>query len=373
MFELTDDQQIVCDRFARARGDVVVHGLAGTGKTTLFTQGVVPMRDPLYLAPSNKACAILAAKLGPGANVQTVYAATHGAGAAWVRCDRCGLIRDDDQRVSCRKLKHRLQSGFTSGDVRPSQEFADATDVIVDESSMVGEDDRQTLESIRLPGQRFVYLGDPAQLPPVKRIGMFDAMARRRETPLHTMTEITRQAADSPIVRFAHRVRGGDLTGMASFPPRPGLTPDVVLTATHAARTKWNRALRRALFPGVPDDEPVVGDRLYVASAPGGAAFRKGDIVEVEDVLDMTETHAEVAWGFESAELQRNRLLDRDWVPTGKGWTRLDYAYALTVWASQGSEWDNVVVDVRDYRGNDRLKLLYTAVTRASRELVILT
>jgi len=51
------------------------------------------------------------------------------------------------------------------------------------------------------------------------------------------------------------------------------------------------------------------------------------------------------------------------------------YGYAITTWKSQGSEWDKVLLicEKFPFDKNERRKFLYTAVTRASSKLVIIT
>ena len=51
-----------------------------------------------------------------------------------------------------------------------------------------------------------------------------------------------------------------------------------------------------------------------------------------------------------------------------------DYAYAITCHASQGSEFDNVIIYASDMWGayEMRRKWLYTAVTRAKKKLTII-
>lgn len=52
---------------------------------------------------------------------------------------------------------------------------------------------------------------------------------------------------------------------------------------------------------------------------------------------------------------------------------QIDFAYAISVHKSQGSEWPIVVVlDESHIFGKDRNKWLYTAITRAKKKLIIL-
>ena len=69
--------------------------------------------------------------------------------------------------------------------------------VLVDECSMVPI---SIGEQLMRTGAKVIAVGDPAQLPPIKEIGFF-------RTPDALLTEIHRQAWESPIIRQAMAVR----------------------------------------------------------------------------------------------------------------------------------------------------------------------
>jgi exodeoxyribonuclease-5 len=49
----------------------------------------------------------------------------------------------------------------------------------------------------------------------------------------------------------------------------------------------------------------------------------------------------------------------------------MEFGYAITCHTSQGSEWENVVVLNEVLNKQEHHKWLYTAITRASKKLVI--
>ena len=67
---------------------------------------------------------------------------------------------------------------------------------------------------------------------------------------------------------------------------------------------------------------------------------------------------------------QLGRLKQRygDFIPK-----EFDYAYAITIWKAQGSEWNKVVVLEEDfpYDKETHARAIYTAATRASQKLVL--
>ena len=49
------------------------------------------------------------------------------------------------------------------------------------------------------------------------------------------------------------------------------------------------------------------------------------------------------------------------------------YAYAITVWKAQGSEWDKVLLFEEDfpYNKEEKRKFIYTGITRAAKKLIV--
>jgi exodeoxyribonuclease-5 len=148
MMNLTQDQRTalrtILDALAEGR-PAVLAGYAGTGKTTLLAELVPALqsqgRRVLLMAPTHKAVAVAARRL-PGVRAETLHRAL---GMTLRTCD------DGEQR---------LMAGTP----------VDGHDVwIVDEASMVGQDLYEAVsEAARAMGLGVVWVGDPAQLPPVE-------------------------------------------------------------------------------------------------------------------------------------------------------------------------------------------------------------
>ena len=64
---------------------------------------------------------------------------------------------------------------------------------------------------------------------------------------------------------------------------------------------------------------------------------------------------------------------DTEETPYNYYYDKMEYAYAITVHASQGSCWQNVLYLHEDFMRNpvDRKKFMYTAITRASESITI--
>ena len=278
------------------------------------------------------------------------------------------------------------------------------TDVmIVDEMSMV-----DTLLMYRLTGAipasaTMILVGDVFQLPPVGPGNVLADIISSETVPVFYLNTIFRQAAESPIVQNAHRVRRGALpelerleTGSKlsefyfletqqpeaavteisrlctrTLPEKFGLHPvrDIqVLTPMHrgdAGTINLNQVLQKKLNPR-PPAEKTAG----VAFLPGDKVmnlrnnYRKevfnGDIGTVkaidpgEKVLSISYYGRDVDYDFDELD-------------------ELILAYAISVHKSQGSEYPAVIVPLltQHYILLQR-NLLYTAMTRGKRLVVLI-
>ena len=159
-------------------------GYAGSGKTTLMQQFARDMRkrrlDIVLTAPTHKAVAVLSRKIAE-------------AGLADVPC------RTIHSLLSLKPKPYGDRMVFVR-DKRADPVTADI--VVVDECSMVGED---LLKHIKrhLPMAFVLFVGDPAQLPPVGEVAS-QTFATKKHSHLDT---IVRQSAGNPVLDAAHAIR----------------------------------------------------------------------------------------------------------------------------------------------------------------------
>lgn len=244
-------------------------------------------------------------------------------------------------------------------------------------------------------GAHLLLVGDPDQLPPVGPGDVLRDLMASSAVPAVTLREIHRQAADSRIVALARAVDAGEvrpLPGndaeqvfMAEEPRRSAIVPRVVEAVARrvpdylsvpsgdvqvlapvyrgpAGVDALNTALKKALSPD--DGRPAVsglqaGDRVMQTRNDAERDVSNGD---VGTVVDVDRGGGELRVAFPRGEVTYDRDQAGD----------LTHAWAVTVHKSQGGEWPVVVVVVdRSHRGMLWRNLVYTAVTRARRAVII--
>lgn len=265
--------------------------------------------------------------------------------------------------------------------LKPLEDLAHVAMFVIDECSMVDEKMANDLLSFDKP---ILVLGDPAQLPPVYGAGYFT-----EGRPNVMLTEIHRQAAESPIIRLATDVREGRSVARgeygtsrvirkADLAPGEALAHDQILVGRNATRKAANRRARQ--LKGLPGLLPVPGDRLVCLRNNHDIGILNGQIwtthaVETldEDLLALTiegeglpaltvEAHRH---HFEDRELGVWEKLDAD---------EFDYGYALTVHKAQGSQWGSVILFDESYCFREQARRwLYTGLTRAADRVTVVT
>ena len=283
--------------------------------------------------------------------------------------------------------------------------------LIVDEMSMV---DSLLFDSLlrALPfHSRLVMVGDSDQLPSVGAGNVLHDLIRSDILPSVRLDTIFRQAAQSMIVTNAHDIVNGEYPYLESkdndffFLPRQteaecaktvcqlcekrlpkayGFSPlwdvQVLCPGKRGESGTWNLniELQKCLNPA---------DGKKKEFRHGGHLFREGDkIMQTRNDYDMTWTKddGEIGRGIFNGDIGIIEKID----PIGRMMSirfddrvaeypfesanELDHAYAVTVHKSQGSEFEAVIIPL--YEANSRLyfrNLLYTAVTRAKKLLII--
>ena len=356
---------------------VIITGGPGTGKTTLIRSVCV-----LFASLERRIC--LAAPTG-----------------------RAARRLSEVTRRKAATIHRLLGSSPSDGFFEKNRDNPlDADVVIVDEASMV---DvllmHHLLEAVPMTAV-LVLVGDAFQLPPVGPGNVLADLMASGAIPAFELTEIFRQAQESPIVMNAHRIRSGRMPDLAAPPPDAGsdfffvetadpaeaarqvvdLCADVlpnrrlfdpvkdiqVLTPMHrgpAGTLQLNQMLQAALNPALHPDSPR-GER----GALGG--FRAGDkVMHLKNNYQKDVFNGDIGAVVRVSRGAEQVVVDYDGREVFYAADELDelgLAYAISVHKSQGSEYPAVVVALlAEHAPLLQRNLLYTALTRGRRLVVL--
>lgn len=389
--ELTKKQaeglKIIIDRYKSHEKYTVISGYAGTGKSTLVKFAIEALcasdQDVAYATYTGKAAEVLRKKGNPGA------------------CTLHKLLYDSIPRAG---------GGF----IRKPKKFLEVGVVVVDEVSMVPKDMIDMLLGHRV---YVIFLGDPFQIPMIDKGQEHDLLAN----PHIFLDQIMRQAEESEIIRLSMQIRNQqpillsqgkevqiynkeDLsTGMLTW-------ADQVICATNATRQSINNQMRDIYgYSGSPKD----GEKMICLRNYWNECNEKGDalvngtvgilrnpyesFVKLPNWITGPKKLDVIGCNFETEEgCQFNNLnLDANMIRTGEkciDWKtsyqlgkirnkvgdleprEFAFGYAITGHKAQGSQWDKVlVIEERfPFDQNEHARWLYTAITRAASQLVLI-
>lgn len=382
---LYEDTQREAILQAVERGVLILTGGPGTGKTTTV-KGILSMLESygervLVTAPTGRAAKRIAELTGREA--KTVHRLLE---VQW---------SEEDELTFARHEKNPL----------------DADAVVVDELSMVDVLLFESLLRAMPAGCRLILVGDSDQLPAVGAGRVLGDLIESGALPTVQLTQVFRQALESRIVENAHRIVRGEYPllhhkqGDFFFLPKTDHR-GVVQTVTDLCMRRLPDSYGYSLFDGLqvlcPGRKGELGtvelNRVlqHTANPPDdkkaelvteGRLLREGDkVMHTRNNYDInwTRDDGEVGSGVFNGDIGileaieangqtlRVRYDDRIACYTKEDAHDLEPAYAVTVHKSQGSEFDAVVIPL--FRQQPMLcyrQLLYTAVTRAKKLIVI--
>lgn len=381
--------KIAVSRYNEGMPWTCIAGYAGTGKSTLVkfiisALNVAP-KDVCYIAFTGKAATVLQQKGCPNA-------------------------------VTAHKLLYRSKQLPNGKYVHvPKETLEEYKIIVVDEVSMLPKDMWELLLKHKI---YILALGDPAQLPPVDRTQDNGILT----TPHIFLDEVMRQAQDSEIIRLSMHVREGrplstfkcEGAQVKIFHPYELVTgmydwADQILCATNNKRNEINNTIRKIKGYG---EEPQEGDKVIsltnhweFLSASGDWPLTNGQIGTLGyhyiEGLDIPRyiTDQPVEYMFANLQIDDDKFnmipIDYKYLKTGESALTpkqsyqlaknkncdleppydFAYGYAITCHKAQGSEWDKVLVfeERFPFEAEDHKRWLYTACTRASKKLVIIT
>lgn len=342
-------------------------GYAGTGKSTIAR--MVDDTRPMYAAFTGKAASVMRNKGCHDATTihQLIYRPKIRSKA---RLEELLLSAEKDpdnvelkERIEAEKANLRKPSFSLNLD----SPLSGASLLIVDECSMVDEQIGKDLLSF---GKKILVLGDPAQLPPVYGAGFFT-----KGTPDFTLTEVHRQALDSPVLELATYVRENKTLPAVHQCVLNEVNSALVLKTeqliVHYNRTRFRINARIRTLLGYDHPMPMVGDKLVCLKNNHELGLMNGALYKV---LESNGDDKNLCLTIDTGQelfVQPEPFIGKsmpfwEYDPT---MDRFDWGYALTCHKSQGSQWDSVGVFFEGYRFADSARWLYTAITRAAKEV----
>lgn len=302
---------------------------------------------------------------------------------------------------------HRLLGSNGEFFAKDEDEPLDCSAVIVDEVSMVDIFLMNSLLKAIRPGTSLILVGDKDQLPSVGAGSVLRDILRSGVLSVVRLTKIFRQSSDSTISVNASRIISGEMPERGrdffvfggsqnlgertvklvteeiprhfGFDPKSDIQVLSVKYDGSAGVNELNNRLKAALNPDTDDTNTKksgsksfsVGDKVMQTSnnydiewtdalGETGKGVYNGDIGTIVDIsADNALMHI---------EFEDGRVAEYDFGTLSE----ITHAYAITVHKSQGSEYPCVVMPIYSAYTMENRNILYTAVTRAKRLVVLL-
>lgn len=386
-------------------------GLAGTGKSSLIPYIhdfiLLGSHQVMFVAPTNKASLVIQNRLndnGIPSNARTLHRTFYTKRER--HCDACPLT--ESLRNVCHGISGYNACGCYLDFYAKAAHDENIKLIICDESSMISREVYDDLLHNVNDEIKILFVGDHGQLEAIeentevtKRLGKFELM----KYPDFILRQIQRQAKDSAIIQLAHLVRSGhdieygshgtgvekvSLTDELEFDPSDtnlvGITYFAHVDPTnpyHKGRisvSDLNKMWRANL--GIDSPHPIVGERLVCRDYIRRLGIPKGTMGVIRNISIKDEESYDVELVLDDGRLYEGFISAKQLNVNKAIWglqhlDKWDFGYGLTCHTAQGSEFDSVVV----FEPNKNFikwlgkvsysKWLYTAITRAKRQLLL--
>lgn len=390
MIELTDEQKELKKRiihwykhFGSGKPYFYYSGAAGTGKTTVMKSIIdeLDLNRDEYIACAyvGKAVLVLMQHGLPATTIHSFIYMPYTNVSYEIEVDEWG----NPHRVKKVSSSFILRK-YISNKIKL---------IFLDECGMVNDRMREDLQSFGVP---IIMAGDQNQLPPV--FGTSSIL----DEPDYVLHQIMRQAEGNPIVYLSQCILAdipinfqnyGTSRVIHSIPIDHHVVEDydMIICAKNKTREELNDCIRYDVL-GYEDRVPQLGDKMIC---------RRNNWGECQDGIYLTNGLVGTITDINYASLYRNRIyanfkpdfmknsfkklmLDYSYIKANwkdrkgdHGWSSnknkmeyFEYAYAITVHLSQGSEYPRILFMDEEFGDSETLRRLrYTAVTRAKESI----
>lgn len=373
-------------RYENGEKYCVISGYAGAGKSTLVKviienlPGIDPEEDVAYACYTGKAAQVL-------------------------------LKKGNKNVITLHKLLYESIPRPDGTFFRVPKTSIDYSIVVVDEVSMAP---KTLMDLLFTHGCFVICLGDPFQLPPIDKNQDNELL----EHPHIFLDEIMRQALDSSIIRLSMQIRNREKIEYGKYNdaiimPYEKLNTgvlkwgDQVLVGTNKTRININQTFRNMQGRG---SEPEEGDKVICLRnywdnlADNDDPLVNGTVGYIHNLYTSynkippycggqtipvlyTDFISDSEADFGTLNMDKHQIITGERSLDARTIYKLNsrrptqhlvpmeftYAYAITTHKAQGSEWDKVVVleEGFPFDKEEHARWLYTAVTRASEQLVL--
>ena len=373
-----NDLQKTAVRSAFSEPICIITGGPGTGKTTI-AKTIINMYT--HLMKDNSTVIEAIALLAP-------------TGRAAKRLKEVTSI---DAQTIHKYLGYIGEGIFTISSDAPTTERL----ILIDEASMMDLPLASRLFTSIDPGSRIIIFGDVDQLPSVGPGQVLKDLIDSKEIKTIRLTKIHRQAENSKIIKLAHSVNEGLLPEdlMTKYPDRTFIPTDndhivnllleYLTLAIHKGKdikrdiqilapmyrcpigiNELNERIQEVVNPGRENETLVhnsqsfrVDDKVIQLVNRSEKGVMNGDIGIISNLIfrDGEYKGVSVAFDFGYVDYTIEEMDD------------LKLAYAISIHKSQGSEFDIVIMPfTNNYRFMLKRKLIYTGMTRAKKNLVLI-
>lgn len=338
---------------------------------------------------------------GKTTTVKAIVRANHGRRNEVVVCGpthRAVTRLRDGAPCDARTLHSLLE--WTPGQ-RPGRHRANPIDadlIVVDEASMVDLLTAHHLFNAIGPNSKLVLMGDVDQLPSVRPGQVLKDVIESKAVPVVRLTKIFRQAQKSGIVEGARAIRNGRVPPKSLGDPNvgqmfivetedPDTIKDKICKAIHYISDSYNLHPTRDIQVITPTNKGVLGTHAInrVLQSNLNKSFKPvvyGSDVWLrpgDKVMQTYNDHDRAIFNGDFGTVRymapygvRVDMNEMSVFHEGDGRDSLQLAYATTVHKVQGGEFPAVIIVAHDSHRNLSRAMLYTAVTRGKRVVVVI-